>query len=1440
MSNDKLEDFGEHIAGSKKELHKGFIAHNLSDAETRKLPLSKLWSIKEIDSIEDKGVAAIAHVLRESIGTKPRQAHKLERWFNQLAQSQAIVRTLIDSDNPTEIAQSIISQGQKGSSKDWDKIYLLTKLDRENWKFVTNLSIGQKYGEDGYQYSISFNGAVNQKYENIDVSSDESLISHPLTDEALKIRQNIIDTYSESFNKGLVEAVEKLKGEDLTSRNGLSVSSFEPLKRRSTGEIFIAAKADRTQSPIIGGFSEWQEAKDYLRDNLDDVIKKYQDFKEYNTIQKRDMRTNINEERVGISYRDHDITPEEFMETFNIRGGQFGNWVNQEERTEMLNRAYDGFMDLSRALQVEPKAIGLNGRLGIAFGARGSGTANAHYETEEKVINLTKTRGAGSLAHEWWHALDHYTSSTVNLTTSNFKTWATAQGNKLQANLQTEEMNNSIKDLVESIKKSELNKRSEKADSHRSGGAYFSQMKEMTARAFEAYVANELKNQGIKNDFLVNIAKFENWQKNPATYPYPTESELVHLSEKYANIVQELKNHDQNFEHKEYNDSEIIHHFGGSIQDKPALNIILKDFKDDEQSQEVQARVVAEAQSNPQALINAYKDIQDTFNGRYIASDMMKEVFEDFNKSSDNRNRFNNAVHNASAALAAEHFRQMLDEPIQDGRDTVIFLTGSPGAGKTSSVMNNGELDVNTKIVFEGQLANAHQNNATMDKIQQAIDNDLRVKIIAVNPLPEQALENTFKRYYDPADGRGAPISTMARIQGNTYDGLKAIYDRFGDDIELNIIDKPNGNENSIKYIGWQHLDVLKSQGTEQEINERLKTHLLNHYTRGEIDYECFKQSAGSDERARQIISSMARPNNRGTQENGNRREISSAGSSQSNQPQHSSRNQSVGRETQSLTSSTSITKTYLYTTPEDINQLQELKAQGVVAFDIAHKVWYAKEADNPAVKQWLNRPNIPTPQESFADYLKANGVAVVGEHPILDGRAHRISNEGSTDKNVVYQFYHNDGGVPAASITNFSRGGTPEKWVYPVEHLNTLKNIEAVEIAKGSGYKTQSIVTPSQTQAQIQHDNDKQALQDKAAERAKMVMDFTPKATNHDYLARKQVTGNDILRVVPDKSELPAQYAKDIVIANDWREANALRQNNPDGKLILQKGSLIVPQFDNKGELRAFETIGYNGSKYAQKDAQKQGLALTLGKIEDGKPILIAEGYATAATLHEKTGRTTIVAFGKGGLADVAESIRKDNPSSRIYICADNDHSKSLENDPVTDKPKENAGLMSAQKAAEIANAHVLVPQFNASDKGKDWNDVFVDKGIDEFKTQLREQLAKINTPTKQANSTHDIAQNNVESNPTNQLDVVAIKEKYPKISDDNLRSIEAWKNVISQYSSKEVRDNLMQRLENKLPSLANGETLPMPKPEQMTKTQEVEQQGVGKPQMKTEIDRE
>ena len=114
--------------------------------------------------------------------------------------------------------------------------------------------------------------------------------------------------------------------------------------------------------------------------------------------------------REGEDFRNgKDILETQFLKDIKVRGGQFGNWENNEERAKNLNACSDAFKDLAVALNVDSTKIGLGGKLGIAFGARGRGNALAHYEPLHNVINLTKMRGAGSLAHEWGHALDYYT-----------------------------------------------------------------------------------------------------------------------------------------------------------------------------------------------------------------------------------------------------------------------------------------------------------------------------------------------------------------------------------------------------------------------------------------------------------------------------------------------------------------------------------------------------------------------------------------------------------------------------------------------------------------------------------------------------------------------------------------------------------------------------------------------------------------------------------------------------------------------------------------------------------------------------------------------------------------------------------------------------------------------------------------------------------------------
>jgi len=113
--------------------------------------------------------------------------------------------------------------------------------------------------------------------------------------------------------------------------------------------------------------------------------------------------------RDGPDYRrGRSVSGEDYLETFGFRGGEFGNWMSRLDRTTSLNMGYEALKDLADALKISDRDVSFGEQLAIAFGARGASSALAHYESLRQVINLTKMRGAGALAHEWWHGLDDY------------------------------------------------------------------------------------------------------------------------------------------------------------------------------------------------------------------------------------------------------------------------------------------------------------------------------------------------------------------------------------------------------------------------------------------------------------------------------------------------------------------------------------------------------------------------------------------------------------------------------------------------------------------------------------------------------------------------------------------------------------------------------------------------------------------------------------------------------------------------------------------------------------------------------------------------------------------------------------------------------------------------------------------------------------------------
>src|SRR5690606_33820462 len=228
----------------------------------------------------------------------------------------------------------------------------------------------------------------------------------------------------------------------------------------------------------VDGFKTVKEARDFLTEKQAELQAMWDAMK---APKERRM---ANRQRVGIDWRKgENITSNKFQETFGFRGVEFGNWVNNAERQAHVNEAYDALMDLASVLGISPKALSLNGELGFAFGARGSGKANAHYEAGKVVINLTKTRGAGSLAHEWWHALDNYFSRARNQKTGYIterpRDLINRDGSRVEG--VRKEMIDAFKSVMDAIGGSKLKDRSMVLDKTRSE-AYWSTPIEMSAR----------------------------------------------------------------------------------------------------------------------------------------------------------------------------------------------------------------------------------------------------------------------------------------------------------------------------------------------------------------------------------------------------------------------------------------------------------------------------------------------------------------------------------------------------------------------------------------------------------------------------------------------------------------------------------------------------------------------------------------------------------------------------------------------------------------------------------------------------------------------------------------------------------------------------------------------------------------------------------------------
>ncbi len=139
---------------------------------------------------------------------------------------------------------------------------------------------------------------------------------------------------------------------------------------------------------------------------------------------------------------------------------------------------------------------------------------------------------------------------------------------------------------------------------------------------------------------------------------------------------------------------------------------------------------------------------------------------------------------------------------------------------------------------------------------------------------------------------------------------------------------------------------------------------------------------------------------------------------------------------------------------------------------------------------------------------------------------------------------------------------------------------------------------------------------------------------------------------------------------------------------LRVCRGALVVPVRDTAGELHGLQFIDAGGAKRFLKDGSVQGhyfqIGGTGGTGEELEIVCVAEGFATAASIHEATGHRVAVAFHAGNLAAVAKVIRDKHPQADIVLCADDDRDTTG-----------NPGLTLARQAALAVGGRLAIPDF-------------------------------------------------------------------------------------------------------------------------------------------------
>jgi phage/plasmid primase-like uncharacterized protein len=278
-----------------------------------------------------------------------------------------------------------------------------------------------------------------------------------------------------------------------------------------------------------------------------------------------------------------------------------------------------------------------------------------------------------------------------------------------------------------------------------------------------------------------------------------------------------------------------------------------------------------------------------------------------------------------------------------------------------------------------------------------------------------------------------------------------------------------------------------------------------------------------------------------------------------------------------------------------------------------------------------VNSHTIASPETQLLIRIREEGFNPP-ENLVMDGHIHRFSTNGKKDDDAGWYVAYSDG-VPSGKFGDWRSG---EEYSFRANIGRQLTMVEELAVKK------------RMEDAKKEREAELNKKHEQAAVTVQAIWDNCQEADpRHPYLVRKGV--------------------------------------KPHGIRMDSKGTLLLPLLNAEGTLATVQYITIDGEKKYHPGGQAGGSGWWLGNLDGAQKVYIAEGFATAATIFEETGRPVVIAYSAGNLMAMGKMVREMLPKAAITFVADNDNPNP--------KTGENTGIVKAQKAAEAIGAIVVYP---------------------------------------------------------------------------------------------------------------------------------------------------